>query len=250
MPVYITYFIQILLVIHVLKTGKNRYWIYLLLFVPMVGGVAYLVIEILPEFRGSIQGQRAMRSVRNTVNPEAELAKHAAAWEQSTNTDNARRYANALLNHGQYSQAKAILEEALSGFFSSEPTLLLLKAKIAFETGNIEEAAETLEYLQKENPDFRSAQGHLIYARALEATQRMDEAIDEYQSVSNYFPGAEARYRLAKAYATSDQNEKAREEFEGIINDASLAPPHFKKSQKKWLAKANEQLKLLLMEHP
>jgi hypothetical protein len=250
MPVYLTYFIQILLVIHVLKTGRNRYWIYLLLFVPLVGGIAYLVIEILPEFSSSIQGQRAMRSVRNAVNPEADLAMHAAAWEQSTNADNARRYASALINHGQFSQANAVLDQALSGFFSSEPTLLLLRARIAYETGKPEEAVNALEYLQQENPEFRSAEGHLLYARSLEATERMAEAIDEYQTVSNYFPGVEARYRLARAFISSGETEKARKEFEQIVNDANLAPPHFRKSQKIWLTKAKEQIKLLLMEQP
>ena len=32
MAYYLTYFIQILLVVHVLKTGRNRYWIWILLF--------------------------------------------------------------------------------------------------------------------------------------------------------------------------------------------------------------------------
>ena len=64
MPVYISYFIQLVLIIHVLKTGRNRYWIWMLLFLPLIGGVAYLVIEILPEITNSITGQRAVRGVR------------------------------------------------------------------------------------------------------------------------------------------------------------------------------------------
>ncbi|MFT5370655.1 MAG: hypothetical protein ACI9R7_000180, partial [Lysobacterales bacterium] len=186
MPVYITYFIQLLLIIHVLKTGRNRYWIYLLLFVPMIGGVAYLIIEVLPEFSGGIRGQRALRSVRQAVNPEAELKNCAAAWEQSTNTDNARRYVEALLSHGQYSQAAEVLEQALSGFFSTEPSLLLLKARSGYETGEYDSAVKTLEYLQETNPDFRSAQGHLLYARSLEATNATELALEEYLAVSKY----------------------------------------------------------------
>jgi len=65
MPIYLTYFIQILLIIHVLKTGRDRYWIWLLLFLPLIGGIAYLVVEIIPEFSSGITGQRTRRpSVR------------------------------------------------------------------------------------------------------------------------------------------------------------------------------------------
>lgn len=245
MSVYITYFIQILLVIHVLKTGRNRYWIYLLLFLPLIGGVAYLIIEVLPEFGGSLKGQRAMRSVRQAVNPRAELEKHAAAWEQSSNADNARRYASALLDQGQYSQANEILEQALAGFFSTEPSLLLLKARSKFDSGDSKGTVEVLEYLQETNPDFRSASGHLLYARALETSESLDQALDEYREVSHYFPGVEARYRWARALITAGDSEQAVSGFEQLLNDAKLAPAHFRKSQKKWLALAKEQLKQL-----
>lgn len=245
MPIYVTYFIQLLLVIHVLKTGRNRYWIWLLLFVPLVGGVAYLVIEILPEFTGSIHGQRAMRGVKKAIDPGAELRRHSAAWEQSPNADNARRYAAVLMDQGQFSQADEVLDQAMSGFFSTEPNLMLLKARSRFESGDNEGAAETLELLQKENPEFRSAEGHLLYARSLEASGRMEEAIGEYRSVSEYYPGVEARYRLALALAGSGRTDEAREAFESLLRDAKLAPPHFRKSQKKWLGLAQDELRKL-----
>lgn len=245
MPIYITYFIQILLVIHVLKTGRNRYWIMLLVFLPLVGGIAYLVIEILPEFSGSIQGQRAMRGVRNVVNPGADLEKHSAAWEQSPNADNARRYAKVLLDAGQLSQADEILDQALSGFFNTEPTLLLLRARSRYESGDFDSAVKTLEELQAANPEFRSAEGHLLYAQSLEAAGQLKVALEEYRSVAHYFPGVEARYRLALALHKSGNDSDALNEFKQLINDAGLAPAHFRKSQKKWLALAGEQVKIL-----
>jgi hypothetical protein len=245
MPVYITYFIQILLVIHVMKTGKNRYWIYLLLFLPFVGGVAYFVIEILPEFRTSIQGQRAMRGVRDAVNPGAELQTHQAAWDQSPNADNARRYAQALLNQGQYSQANEVLDQALSGFFSTEPSLLLLKAKSKFDSGDHEESMRVLELLQEANPEFRSAEGHLLYAQALEASGNTEKALQEYREVSLYFPGVEARYCLCLALEAAGNKSEAINEFELLLKDAEVAPAHFQKSQKKWLTLARTKIKQL-----
>lgn len=245
MSIYLTYLIQLLLIIHVLKTGRNRYWILILIMLPMIGGLAYLLIEILPELSGGITGQRAMRNVRQAVNPGAELRRHADAWDQSPNADNARRYAEALLDAGKHDEAEQVLDTALSGFFSTEPSLLLLKARSRFESGAAAESVELLERLQQENPEFRSPEGHLLYARALDACDREEEALEAYRAVASYFPGVEARYRLVAALIAQGATDQARAEAEQLLKDARLAPAHFRKSQKPWLDRTREELKQL-----
>ena len=234
--------VQLGLIIHVLKTGRSRYWIMMLIFMPMIGGLAYFVIEILPAFSGSISGQRAVRSVKQTLNPGANLRQQEAAWNQSPNVDNGRRYAEALRDSGNPAEAEEIINQALKGLFATEPTLLLVKARLQFDKERTSEAVKTLEILQEHNPDFRSAEGHLLYARALEAEGQNDKAIKEYSAVSGYFPGVEARYRLALCLETAGKNTAAKTEFESILNDAKLAPPHFRKSQKTWLDAVKREL--------
>jgi len=226
---------QLALIIHVLKTGRSRYWIIMLFFMPMIGGIAYLLIEILPEFSGSITGQRAVRNVKKTLNPGADLRHHEAAWEQSPNVDNARRYAGVLMESGKTNEAEAIVDQSLKGLFATEPTLLLIKARIQFDHDQTADAIKSLETLQEHNPDFRNASGHLLYARALEANGQTEKAVREYSSVSGYFPGVEARYRLALCLKATGNEQASNAELESIINDAKLAPPHFRKSQKQWL---------------
>lgn len=234
--------IQLILIIHVLKTGRSWYWIMILVFMPLIGGIAYLVIELIPEFSGSISGKRAVRNVKQTLNPGADLRQHEAAWNQSPNVDNGRRYAEALLDSGKTQEAEEIINQALKGLFKTEPTLLLLKAKLQFEKERTTEAIQTLESLQEHNPDFRSAEGHLLYARALEAEGNIEKAIREYSAVSGYFPGVEARYRLALCLEAAGKSSAARTELQSIVNDAKLAPPHFRKSQKKWLDAVRQEL--------
>ncbi|HEY5774657.1 MAG TPA: tetratricopeptide repeat protein [Xanthomonadales bacterium] len=233
---------QLALIVHVIKTGRSFYWIMFLLFIPLLGGLAYFIIEVLPQFSGSIAGQRAVRSVKQTLNPGADLRQHEAAWNQSPNVDNSRRYAEALLESGDTDKAEEIINEALKGLFANEPTLLLLKARLQFDKNRMDETIETLELLQQHNPDFRSAEGHLLYARALEAQGQIDKAVREYSAVSGYFPGVEARYRLAVCLEAAGKASASRAEFESILNDAKLAPSHFRKSQKTWLDAVRTEL--------
>lgn len=242
MPIYLTYIIQILLVIHVLKTGRSRYWIWLLIFLPLIGGVAYLVVEIIPEFSSGITGQRTRRNVRKLIDPGADVRTHAAAWEQSSNADNGRRYAQALLAAGQAAEAEEILNQVLGGFFKTDPALMLLKAQSQFDQEQWGPSLATLEDLQQHNPDLRSPEGHLLYARSLEQTGRSDEAIKEYHAVVGYYPGAQARFLLGLALKNSGQAKEAAEEFRNMIRDAELAPAHFRKSEKNWLDQAGREL--------
>ena len=126
--------------------------------------------------------------------------------------------------------------------FATEPTLLLLKARLQFEKERTGEVVKTLELLQEHNPDFRSAEGHLLYARALETEGQIDNAVREYSAVSGYFPGVEARYRLALCLEVAGNGTASRSELESILTDAKLAPPHFRKSQKTWLDAVKQEL--------
>ncbi len=147
-----------------------------------------------------------------------------------------------MINSGNTTEAEKIINQALKGLFATEPTLLLVKARLQFEKDRTTEVVKTLELLQEHNPDFRSAEGHLLYARALEAEGQIDKAIKEYSAVSGYFPGVEARYRLAICMESVGKKTAAKTELESILNDAKLAPPHFRKSQKTWLDAVKREL--------
>lgn len=243
MPVYLTYFIQLLLIVHVLKTGRERMWIFILLFLPLVGGAAYLVLELLPGFMGGVRGQKAARGVMQLVDPGGDVRACEKAWAQSANADNGRRYAQALVNANKPVEALDILAKAREGFFKNDPTLLLLEAQARFMREEWDQSLDALTALKTENPDFQSAEGHLLEARALEAAGRTDEAISAYHAVSRYFPGAEARYRLAMALYSAGKGSEAAREIENLLKDADLAPAHFRKSQRTWLKAAKDALK-------
>jgi hypothetical protein len=243
MSPYWLYLVQALLIVHVLKTGRSRYWILILLFIPVLGGLAYLLMEVLPELSASISGQRAQRGLRKALNPGGQLRRLAAAWEQTPNADNARHYAAGLLDAGQLAEAEDVIDQALAGLFSTEPNLMLLKARLKFESGEAAAAAQLLDELQAANPGFRSADGHLLLARSLESSGQVERALQEYRAVAAYYPGVEARYRYALALRGADRPSEARAELEQIIHDARLAPAHFSKAQAVWLKRARQALK-------
>jgi len=62
--------INVGLIVHAAKTGRFWPWGYIILFIPGLGALAYVLVELLPEWFGSAQGQQARRRVVSTLHPE------------------------------------------------------------------------------------------------------------------------------------------------------------------------------------
>jgi hypothetical protein len=99
----------------------------------------------------------------------------------------------------------------------------------------------TLDYLRAKHPTLRISDGHLLYARALEESGATPRALEEYAALARYYPGAEARVRLALLYKKLGERDKAAELLAAILKDARLAPRHFRRSQAEWIAVAERE---------
>ena len=68
---FITLLLQVAFVIHVIKTGRNQLWIWVLIIpgIALVGMLAYLFVEILPELFRSRTAQRTARGLRKAMDP-------------------------------------------------------------------------------------------------------------------------------------------------------------------------------------
>src|SRR5262245_4193142 len=61
--------IDLAFIVHAAKTGRFLPWVYIILFVPGFGAIAYLVVELIPEWVRGPQGQKAKNTVINTLDP-------------------------------------------------------------------------------------------------------------------------------------------------------------------------------------
>lgn len=237
----ITGVFMILAILHVFRSGADRRWIFLILFVPGVGVIVYLLIEVLPSLGQNITARRAMRKVRDRIDPERGVRAAGLEFERSRSVEAASRLADELARAGRHDEAIRICEEARQGLFEDDPKILVSLANAQFGGGRFRETVATLDRLRSAHPGARSPEGHLIYARALEEAGDTDRALEEYTALAGYFPGAEARVRQALCYKRIGQTARASELFAAILRDARLAPKHFQRAQREWLELAKRE---------
>jgi hypothetical protein len=234
--------VQVALIIHVVKTGRNQIWIWVLALLSLPGAIAYIAVEILPELFRSHTAQRTARGLRKAMDPGADLRRYENEARVGSNVASRQRYAEELVRHERYDEAVGQYREALTGLYEHDPNLMLGLAQAQFGKGDASAARATLDELIQRNPDFRSPAGHLLYARALEAEGNVPKALEEYAVLAPSYPGAEASVRYAQLLQAQGRRAEAQKVARELLEQARIAPSHYRRAQRPWLDAAQRLL--------
>jgi len=242
MPIAIlTVALQVIAVVHLFRTGRSMIWLTVIIFLPVVGVLAYFIIEVLPSFGQNPAARKALSRARKAIDPNRGVREGSLNYERSQNVDTASKLAAELTKASRHDEAIRVCMEARTGLFEDDPKILLALANAQFAANRYSDVIATLDYLRDKNPGFRSADGHLVYARALDESGATTRALEEYAALVNYYPGAEARVRQAMLYKKTGDNARATELFAALLKDARLAPKHFRRSEREWIELAERE---------
>lgn len=236
------------LIVHALKTGRNSIWVFLFVFTALnpvtsvLCWLAYFIVELLPEIMGSRTAKRAASGLLKTVDPQRDLREANQKLAVNDSVDSRRKLADQLRERGRFDEAIEHYRAAMSGIYAHEPLLMLGLAKAQFAKGQITETRQTLDELIANNPDFKSPEGHLLYARALEGEGNVDKALSEYKALSKYYSGAEAMYRHAALLNKQGQRAQAQQLLKELMANAELAGAVFRKENSEWLEAAKKEM--------
>jgi len=165
----------------------------------------------------------------------ADLRRYEHEARVTGNVATKQRYADELTRQGRYDDAIEQYKQALTGLYEHDPNLMLGVARAQFEKGDPAAARATLDELIRQNPDFKSPDGHLLYARSLEEEGNLEKALEEYRVLAPSYPGAEAAVRYAQLLNSQGRGEEARKVARDLLEQARIAPAHYRKAQKSWL---------------
>jgi hypothetical protein len=231
------YLIQAGAIVHCIKTGRNWLWIWVLI-IPGIGALAalaYIAIEILPDLFRSHTAQRTARGLKRAVDPFVDLRRFENEARLAGNVAARQRYADELVRHGRYEEAIDQYRQALTGLYVHDPNLMLGLARAQFGSGAAPAARGTLEELFRHNSNFLSPDAHLLYARSLEGEGSMAKALEQYRVLANSYPGAEAAVRYAQLLDNQGQKDQARKIARELLEQARIAPGHYRRAQRSWL---------------
>jgi hypothetical protein len=234
--------VDIPLVYHACKTGRARPWAFIILMVPLVGSLAYILVELVPEWLSSPGARQARQRFAHRLDPDKRYRELSDRQADSDTIANREALAAECLRVARFDEAERHYDHILTLPMGDEPKYALGKAQAQFDGKRPADTLATLDDLQKRWPDFESAEGHLLYARSLADAGRLDEALEEYHAVSGYFPGAEAKVRYGLLLRMVGRTPEARILFNELLLQMKRAPKYLRDAQAEWLAIAEKQL--------
>ena len=235
--------VQVMTLIHVVRTGRTQPWLMIVLFLPLVGSIAYLVAEVLPEFLGQGAGQRARAAAQDLIDPERTLRE---LQDEAVAVDTPQAYARVakeLARLRRFADSVSTFERAMTGIFADDPELLYASAEAAFdgaEAGQLawSQAREALNRLESIEPKFRAKDRALFRARLAAESGNAEDAEREYRELTKGHAAFEVRVRYAHFLYTQRRFGEARDLLSELLAQANRSSPHVRQMNAEWISQA------------
>ena len=187
--------IQAIFIVHALRTGRPYWWAFIILSFPVIGCLAYYLVEIFPGSSEHRAMRRAVANLKASLSPGADLARRAEEAQVCDSVDNKAALAAECMRNSMYADAVSLYEGCLQGIYADDPVLSFALSEAYVMNGQCDSAAARLQRLQELHPQFRPTEVRLLLARNLEARGDYDSALLAYEKINETTSGLEARVR-------------------------------------------------------
>ncbi|HET9230113.1 MAG TPA: hypothetical protein VFO00_02420 [Vitreimonas sp.] len=205
----LTYVPSVLCGIHVLRTGREMFWLWLFIIGPLIAPAFYLFAVLIPEWMGGRTARGLGRATQQALDPDRDYRNAMRALEETPTIGNRMKVAQAAAALGRWDDAEAQWAQCVDSHWAEDPAVLMGHANALLELGRYQEALARLEQLKKLGREGETPVVALAFARAYEGLGRNQEADDAYRFAADRVPGLEAGGRYVAFMAKSGRREDA-----------------------------------------
>lgn len=236
---YISIGLQIICVLHCIRRGTQQRWIWLIVFLPFVGCIAYLFTEILP--RRNMGDWRAGLGDL-FMSPAARIRRLEENLHFADTFNNRVLLANAYLVAGRMEEAIELYSSSLTGAFTENEYVIGRLIAAYFKTEQYPELILLAKKIYR-SPQFARSEAHLLYARALDISGDKAGAENEFKKMKGRFADFEARYQYCLFLQRAGREREAQGMLEDIVKEAPHLSSRERRSNYTWILKSKEELR-------
>lgn len=204
----ITYLPSLLCGVHVVRTGREMYWLWIFVLAPGLGPAFYFFAVLVPEWMGGRTARGVSRAARQVLDPERDYRNAKTALDDTPTVGNRMKLAQAAAALGRWEESEREWAEAAQGQWAEDGAILMGHAHALLQVERWAAALNRLEQVKALGREGETPQVRLAFARAYEGLGRNEEADAEYRFAADRVPGLEAGGRyvafLAKVGRKAD----------------------------------------------
>jgi hypothetical protein len=227
--------LSIALAVHVVRTGRELFWLWIILIFQPLGGLVYFIAIVLPDLSRGPGARRLEQTARAALDPTREYREAKRACEDTPTVRNQSRLAQAAIALGRHDEAEQLYAEAAQGIHAEDPALLLGRATALLELGRPGEALRVIELIPGgETADPLTPAAVLALARAHEGLGDTARADAAYAEAVQRMAGFEAFGRYAAFMAHNGRREEAAAAVADMDKRLTKLAAQFRKEGKHW----------------
>jgi hypothetical protein len=224
--------------VHFFKRGSGNYlWVFLIIFLPTIGPIVYIIVEVLPEFRAGQASSGWMVKRKRIRELEAAVLENPSAG-------NYEELADLHLQDQNYARARECFDRAISSR-TDLPDSFYGRAICSLSLGDVRKAIPDLETVLGMNRkhDYGRAMGLLAYCYA--QTGQPEAAEKLFREALTTSTLSETQFRFAEFLAAQGKTDEARDWAQRVVNKRAALSGPLRRRELPWIHQAEMLLKKL-----
>lgn len=237
---YLIIALQVFCIYHLFKNRNNYYWVFAILFLPLIGSLVYLFSNVIRK-NDVAKVQDELTTIINPTKKINDLIKQLQFADTFTNRVN---LADAYVEIKDYKNAIIHYEESLKGNFQNDYYVIQQLITCNFYTKAFDKVIEYSNVISN-NPDFVASKGQFFFGQALEQIGDLEKAEIELRKVDRRYSNYSERLVLAHFLIRNDKKHEAKQILEEILIEAQHMNKNNKRLYKTTIAEVRKTLNQL-----
>ncbi len=240
---YLVLILQGLCVFHSIKRGTQGKWLWLIVFLPLIGCIVYIFSEVIKKRHVSA----VQSTVQTIANPGGRINDLEKRFKFSDTFTNRVALADAYLQNGANEKAIELYEPGLTGVFHDNEHVVKQLIQAYYNLGQYDKIVAIAPKVSR-SFEFSKHRANLLYALALQQLGNNTQAEKEFNAMNHRFSNYEARYCYGDFLLKQHRKEDAALIFHDIVDEAQHMTRKEKGDSKTWIDKAEKEWSRIMNE--
>jgi hypothetical protein len=237
---YISLILQAICAIHCIRKGNQQKWIWMIVFLPIVGCIAYIYTEII----GNKSSPFRVHSNKKSFSFGNGIKKLEENLKFSDTFNNRIALADAYLQNNQTDKAILLYEDSLKGSFASNEYVCMQLILAYNELGRYQDIVNIAPKVYNQ-PQFARTKAHTIYAIALGNLNQAEAAEKEFKLLNGKFSNYESRYHYGLFLLQQQRRDEAQKIWQQIISETEHMNYSERRNISQWISLTKAELNKL-----
>jgi len=224
-------------IIHFVRRRPAGYWLWVILFLPSIGVLIYIVVEVIPDIG-------LLRQAFEVFPRRKRIRRLESIVVDNPSVGNFEELGDLYLDEKNFKRALECYERAIGSRGHSDDAYYR-RGIAKLELGDFASALPDLEFIVSRDPKYDSYRAMGLLAHAYANTGQPENAEQSFLNATRISTLSETYWNYATFLATQNRTADAREWAQKILSKKNNMPNYLRRRERPWFRKANALLKKL-----